>query len=147
VTASPDILGDVSEENVELIKQVEAAFNRGDLDAMVDLISPDAEWEISESNPSARTLHGRDEIRAYLEDWRDTVQGLYYEGNRYVDAGDSVVQLGTMTSRVGDADSQLTVPLAFVTRFRDGVAVRTEEYLELDAALRAAGLVDSQAVE
>jgi ketosteroid isomerase-like protein len=140
MTASPDILGHVSEENVEVIRQVEAAFNRGDLDGMVELISPDAEWEIAESNPSARTLHGRDEIRPYLQDWRDTVQGLHYEASRYVDAGDAVVQLGTMTSRVGDGESQLTVPLAFVTRFRDGVAVRTEEYLDHDAALRAAGL-------
>jgi uncharacterized protein len=137
----------VSEANVELIKQVEDAFNRGDLDAMVDLIAADAEWEISEENPSARTLHGREEIRAYLEDWRDTVHGLHYEAQRYIDAGNAVVQLGTMTSRVGDGDSQLTIPLAFVTRFRDGVAVRTEEYLDVDAALRAAGLVDSQAVE
>jgi ketosteroid isomerase-like protein len=140
MTAAPDILGCVSEANVELIRQVEAAFNRGDLDAMVELIAPDAEWEISESNPSARTLHGREEIRAYLKDWRDTVQGLHYEASRYVDAGDAVVQIGTMSSRVGGGDSQLTVPLAFVTRFRDGVAVRTEEYLDTDDALSAAGL-------
>jgi ketosteroid isomerase-like protein len=125
---------------VDVIRQVEAAFNRGDLDTMLGLISPDAEWEISEQNPSARTLYGRDEIRAYLEDWLDTIQGLHYEAVRYVDAGDAVVQLGSMTSRVGDADSQLTVPLAFVTRFRDGVAVRTEEYLDHEAALEAAGV-------
>jgi ketosteroid isomerase-like protein len=130
----------VSEANVDVIKQVEAAFNRGDLEAMLDLIAPDAEWEISEENPSARTLHGRDEIRAYLEDWRDTVHGLHYEAHRYVDAGDAVVQVGTMTGRVGDGDSELTAPLAFVTRFRDGVAVRTEEYLNIDAALRAGGV-------
>lgn len=125
---------------MDVIKQVEAAFNRGDLDAMLSHISPDAEWEISESNPSARTLHGRDEIRAYLEDWRDTVKGLHYEAQRYVDAGDAVVQVGTMTSRLGDGESQLTVPLAFVTRFREGLPVRTEEYLDVDAALRAAGV-------
>jgi ketosteroid isomerase-like protein len=34
----------------------------------------------------------------------------------------------------------LTVPLAFVTRFDDGLAVRTEEYLDVDAALEAAGV-------
>jgi len=49
---------------VDVIRQVEAAFNRGDLDTMLDLFAPDGGWEISESNPSARTLHGRDEIRA-----------------------------------------------------------------------------------
>ena len=140
MTASPDILGSVSEENVELIRQVEAAFNRGDLDAMVELIGPDAEWEISKENPSARTLHGRDEIRAYLADWRDTVDGLHYEAIRYIDAGDAVVQIGMMSSRVGGGDSQLTAALAFVTRFRDGVPVRTEEYLDSDDALAAAGV-------
>jgi ketosteroid isomerase-like protein len=133
----------VSDENVDLIKQVEAAFNRGDLDAMVELIAPDAEWEISEENPNARTLHGRAEIRAYLEDWRDTLDALYYETQRYIDAGDAVVQIGTMSSRVGGGNSELTVPLAFVTRFRDGVAVRTEEYLHTEDALAAAAVSES----
>ena len=76
MTAAPEILGCVSEENVERIRRVEAAFNRGDLDALVGELCPDAEWEVSENNPAARTLHGRAEIRAYLEDWRDTVRGL-----------------------------------------------------------------------
>ena len=130
----------MSAENVELIKQVEAAFNRGDLDTMVSLLSPDAEWEIAESNPSARTLRGRDEIRPYLADWRDTVQGLRYEASRYVDAGDAVVQIGTMTSRVGDGPAELTIPLALVTRFEDGVPIRIEEYLDVqEAELAAAG--------
>jgi ketosteroid isomerase-like protein len=141
VTAWPDILGDVSEENVERIKQVEDAFNRGDLDQMIALLSPDAEWEISENNPSARTLHGRQEILAYLADWRDTVRGLYYRGSRYIDAGDAVVQIGTMTGRAGEDGPELTVPLAFVTRFSDdGVPLRTEEYLDVDQALEAAGV-------
>jgi ketosteroid isomerase-like protein len=140
VTAAPEILGLVSEANVSVIRQVEAAFNRGDLDAMLALLSPDVEWEISENNPAARTLHGRDEIRAYLEDWLDTMKGLHYEASRYMDVGDAVVQIGTVTSRVRDGGSELTVPLAFVTRFRNGVPVRTEEYLDVERALAAAGL-------
>ena len=140
MTAAPDILGDVSEENVELAKRVQDAFNRGALDEMLRHVSPDAEWQISENNPAARTLHGRDEIRAYLADWRDTVHGLYYEVSQYIDAGDSVVQVGTMTGRAGHGGPELTVPLAFVTYFADGVPVRTEEYLDVDVALRAAGV-------
>ncbi len=139
MTAQPDILGRVSEENVRVIQEVEKAFNRGDLDAMVELLSPDAEWEIAESNPSARTLRGRDEIRPYLEDWRETVKGLHYEASRYVDAGDAVVQIGTMTSLVGDGGAELTAPLAFVTRFDNGVPVRVEEYLDVEEAELAAG--------
>jgi hypothetical protein len=140
VTAAPDILGCVSEENVDMIRQVETAFNRGDLDALLAVLAPDAEWEIARENPTARTLHGHEEIRAYLADWRDTVQGLTYEATRYIDAGDAVVQIGTMTAQPAAGSSQLTVPLAFVTRFDDGLAVRTEEYLDVDAALEAAGV-------
>lgn len=140
MTAAPDILGRMSEANVRTIQEVESAWNRGDIDAMLSHFSPDAEWEIAESNPSARTLHGRDDIRSYLEDWRDTVQGLHYEGTRYLEVGDAIVQIGTMTGRVGGGSAELTAPLAFVTHFRDGVAVRTKEYLDVDAALTAAGL-------
>jgi ketosteroid isomerase-like protein len=139
VTAAADILGGVSEENVRTMQQVEAAFNRGDLDDMVAHLAIDAEWEISENNPAARTLHGREEIRAYLEDWRDTVRGLYYRAIRYIDAGDAVVQVGTMTGRAGEDGPELTVPLAFVTHFGDdGVPMRTEEYLDVEQALAAA---------
>lgn len=140
MTAAPDILGGVSEANVELIQGVEAAFNRGDIEAMLGHLSPEAEWEIAENNPAARTLHGTEEIRAYLEDWRDTVQGLHYTASRYIDAGDAVVQVGTISGQAGLDGPELTVPLAFVTRFRDGVAVRTEEYLDPARALEAAGV-------
>jgi ketosteroid isomerase-like protein len=141
VTACPDILGGVSEANVERIKEVEAAFNRGDLDAMVGYLAPDAEWELSENNPAARTLHGREEILAYLEDWRDTVRGLFYRGTRYIDAGNAVVQVGTMTGRAGEDGPELTVSIAFVTHFSDdGVPVRTEEYLDVEQAFEAAGV-------
>jgi ketosteroid isomerase-like protein len=140
VTAAPDILGNVSETNVERARLVQEAFNRGDLDEMLGYLSPDAEWEISENNPAARTLRGRDEIRAYLEDWRDTVHGLFYEVTSYVDADDAVVQVGTMTGKAGHGGPELTVPLAFVTYFEDGIPVRTEEYLDVAQAHEAAGI-------
>ena len=140
MTAAPDILGGVSEATVDVVRNIEAAFNRGDLEAMVSNLAPNAEWQIAENNPSARTLHGREEILAYLADWRDTVQDLTYEANRYIDAGDAVVQVGSITAQASRGGPELTVPLAFITRFRDGVAVRTEEYLDPDVALKAAGV-------
>jgi len=140
MTAAPDILGDVSDENVEVVRRVQDAFNRGDLDELLGYMSPDTEWQISENNPAARTLHGRDELRAYLEDWRDTVHGLYYEVSRCIDAGDAVMQEGTITGRAGHGGPELTVPLALVTYFEDGVPVRTEEYLDVAQAHAAAGI-------
>jgi ketosteroid isomerase-like protein len=124
----------------EELADTEDAWNRGDLDAMLAHTPPDAEWVISEENPSARTLRGPAEIRAYLEDWRDTVQELRFEVSERLDAGDIVVTIGTMSGRAGHDGPEITTALALVTRFRDGVPVRTEEYLDVERALEAARL-------
>jgi ketosteroid isomerase-like protein len=140
VTAPLEILGGVGRDQVEQIERTLEAWNRGDLDAMLVEIHPDAEWAVAEENPDARLLHGIDEIRAYLVDWRETIHGLHYDVAEHLDAGDAVVTLGTMLGRAGADGPQLSVTLAFVTRFDGTVAVRTEEYLDAARALEAAGI-------
>jgi ketosteroid isomerase-like protein len=83
VTAPAEILDAVGRDEVEIIKRSQEAWNRGEIDAMLELSPRDAEWVVAEENPEARTLRGKDEIAAYLEDWRATVQGLRYEATEY----------------------------------------------------------------
>ena len=138
MTAYPDILGRVSQADIEIIERSIDAWNRDDLGGVFEVAGPEIEWMISEENPEARTLRGMDEIRAYMADWRSTVQGLRYETTEYLDAGDCIVSLGTVTGQMGSAE--LKVGLNLVIRFADGVPVRIEEYLDTDKALAAAGL-------
>jgi ketosteroid isomerase-like protein len=130
----------VGREQLEIVKRALDAWNRGDVDAMVAEASPDGEYAISELNPNARLLHGREEIADYLRDWHDTVSGLHYELEEVRDAGEAVVVLGTMSGRVGEGGPEITADLAFVLRFEGTVVVRTEEYLDRRLALEAAGL-------
>jgi ketosteroid isomerase-like protein len=132
------ILPHVGQAEIEMIERSIDAWNRDDLDGVFDVAGPELEWMIAEENPEARTLRGMDEVRAYMADWRGTVQGLHYETVEYVDVGDSVVSLGTATGQMGSAE--LKVGLNLVVRFADGVPVRIEEYLDVDRALAAAGL-------
>jgi ketosteroid isomerase-like protein len=140
VTARPEILDGVGRREVEIIERSLDAWNRGDIDAVLALSGPDAEWVIAEENPEARTLRGPHEIGAYLTDWRATVHGLHYETTEYLDAGDSVVSIGAASGRVGADGPELKVGLCLVVRFEGGVPVRIEEYLDEDRALAAAGL-------
>jgi ketosteroid isomerase-like protein len=141
MTAAPDILGGVSEAEIMVTSRIEDAWNRGDIDEMLADMPPHAEWVIAEENPSARTLRGPAEIRAYLEDWRSTVHGLRFSPTQRLDTDDGVLTIGTVSGHAGGPDGpEVTVPLAIITRFAGGVAVRTEEYLDPDAALKAAGL-------
>ena len=131
----------VGREQIEVVKRSLDAWNRGDVDAMVAEAAPDGEYAISELNPNARLLRGRNEIADYLRDWHDTVHGLHYELEDLRDAGDAVVLLGTMSGRAGSDDGpEITAELAFVLRFEGTTVVRTEEYLDSHKALEAAGL-------
>ena len=140
MTAHPEILGGVSRDEIEIIERTVAAWNRGDIDGVLLLTGDDSEWMLAEENPEARTLRGKDEIQAYLRDWRTTIPGLRYETTEYLDAGDAVVSLGTASGRVGADGPEMKVGLNLVVRFEDGVPVRIEEYLDADRARAAAGL-------
>jgi ketosteroid isomerase-like protein len=129
----------VPADHVEFTRFTMAAWNRGDVDAILSRLAPDAEWAIAEENPNARLLRGHEEIADYLHDWLSTIDGLRYELSELVNAGDAVVALGTMSGRAGEDGPKVTVPLAFVTFFERDVCVRVEEYLDHGRALEAAG--------
>jgi ketosteroid isomerase-like protein len=130
----------MSQADVEHVRRVLEAWNRHDFDAFLAMTPEDAEWVIAEENPNARTLHGRDQIGAYLRDWLDTMANLRVEASDYIDAGDAVVTLGTVSGQAGVDGPDVTVEIAVVTRFADGRPMRTEEYLSTRQALEAVGL-------
>ena len=135
----------MSQENVEYVRRTIEAYARGDFDAVLASTPADAEWVIAEENPNARTLRGPDEIRAYMRDWQETLGVIRYDIVELIDAGDAVVCLGKITGRAGDDGPEVTVALATVTYFRDGVPVRTHEFLDTADALKAAGLSEQDA--
>ena len=129
----------MSQENVEVVRRSQEAWKEGDIDGFLANVPPDAEWVIAEENPNARTLRGRDEITAYLRDWLSTMPGLRYDATKHIDIGNAVVSLGSVSGRVWEGP-EISVALAFVTYFEQGLPVRTEEYLNPDEALEAVGL-------
>jgi ketosteroid isomerase-like protein len=130
----------MSRENVEVVRRNAEAFGRNDWEAVLADAPEDVEWVIAEEHPNARTLRGRKEVAAYLRDWGETLSELRFDFYELVDAGGAVVCLGKVTGRVGEGGPEVTVELATVTDFRDGVPVRTREFLDSKAALEAAGL-------
>jgi ketosteroid isomerase-like protein len=130
----------MSQENVEYVRRTVEAYGQGDFDAVLANTPDDAEWVIAEENPNARTLHGPDEIRAYMRDWQETLGVIRYDIVELIDAGDAVVCLGKVTGRAGNDGPEVTVALATVTYFREGLPVRTHEFLDAADALEAVGL-------
>ena len=57
----------MSEENVEVVRELSDAFNRGDLDAWLGCLSPEVVWESLPLVGFRDVYRGRGEAREWLE--------------------------------------------------------------------------------
>jgi ketosteroid isomerase-like protein len=78
-------------ESVELLKRGYAAFNRGDVDAVFELLDPEIEWVNDERVPFAGTYRGHDELRALLRDQQEVFGEVTMEPYEFFEAGDRIV--------------------------------------------------------
>ena len=136
-----EILAAVSQQNVELVRRQIEALNRGDWDASVEGVDSQVEWVVAREHPASRTVRGLEDLRAYREDWGQTLGSLRFEPERIVDGPETVVVLGTVKGTGAGSGAEVEVPLGFAMRFRDGAIIRVEEYLDPREALDAAGLL------
>ena len=132
----------MSQENVEIVRDAAAAFNRGDLDAWLEYWTDDIDYRAIEGALDDRGLmHGKDAVRAHFQDWLDTFDDLKAEPLELIDAADeqvvTVLRFGGR-AKLSGVESDLT--FAVVYTLRDGKIARGREYWTRDEALEAAGL-------
>ncbi|MFL5893517.1 MAG: nuclear transport factor 2 family protein [Thermoleophilaceae bacterium] len=125
-------------DNVELVRRLWEAFERGGIEAVLEIADEDVEWEPYGAT-SGTVYRGHDGLRAYME-WRA-------ERNEEADArlysafakGDYVVGRGEV--RIRGPQGMFTMQPGWLYEFRDGKLVRFRGFPTQEAALRAAGLV------
>jgi ketosteroid isomerase-like protein len=130
----------MSRETIDLIRRQIGALNRGDWKGSIEGIDQEVDWVVAKEHPASRTIHGLDELRAYREDWGQMLGALTFESEEVIDRGDVVVAVGRIRGIGVGSGAEIEVPIGFLSRFRDGLVVRVEEYLDPEEALQAAGL-------
>ena len=136
----------MSEENVELVRALTEAWQRGDQEQTFDFVAEDVEWDatgVRELIPDiAGTYHGHDGIRAYWRRWLSAWRDLRFEIQDVLDAGDDVVLLVRNQRQWGRHSGIATEMPAYgiVFTIRDGKVVRWRVFPDQQAALEAAGL-------
>jgi ketosteroid isomerase-like protein len=129
--------GEQAGANADAVRRSIEAYNAGDVDGLLTMAHPDIEWEVAPEHPAATTHRGFEAVRAYHEDWRNTLQDLRIELRSVAERGDVVVSVCRLRGKGGESGADVGVDLALLTTFRDGKAIRVEEFLNPDEALRA----------
>jgi|SRR5215211_4627926 len=126
----------MSQENVDQVRAAFAAYNRGDLDAMIERFHPEVEF----TTLLLGNHRGKEAIRRLFEENRATLPGHRLEPEEVIDAGDRVIAV----VRIGGAGrvSQIATEdrIAFLFTIKDGLTIRQQTLRNKKDALEAAGL-------
>ena len=126
--------------NAELIRKVFAAGNRVAEVGVVDdawrnLFSEEIVWEAAEDAPDAGTYRGHEEIRRYLEDWLETVDGFHNELRGLTELGAGVVADVRFRGRIKGTGTEMAFDYSQASVIEDGKVARVKEFREHDEAV------------
>jgi ketosteroid isomerase-like protein len=125
-TTTPD-LAELFQRNIE-------AVNRGDLDAYLSSFASDAVLQTGVGR-----FQGRDAMRGYLEDLRDSYDALVFALQELHDLGNGVAFIAlAATGRLRGTSADVHLRYAMVVTHVDGVLASATDYVNIDEA-RAAG--------
>jgi ketosteroid isomerase-like protein len=119
----------------ELIRDAYGAYNRGDVDAALELMHPDVEWVPPPSSLEPQPLRGRDAVRRYLAP--NIFESQTAEPLALIEEGNRVLVVARVRARGRGSGIELDRTAYHVLLLRDGRAVRFAVYTERDQALAA----------
>ena len=123
--------------NAEFVRRWVDAWNRGDDGMLLEGVGPEFEWVVAREHPDATTHRGPDAAAAYLADWRRMLPDLEVQIEELLEAGERVLLVMRMTGTGAGSGAVTEVRVATISAFREGRPVRTEEFLDPEAARRA----------
>jgi uncharacterized protein len=117
--------------NVEVVQETYEAVGRGDIPALLDLLTDDVEWTFQGPSviPFAGTRRGREGVAEFFSLVGETLEFERFEPREFVAQGDKVVVLGFERSAVKPTGRSFEQEWAHVYKLRDG---KVAEFLALE---------------
>jgi ketosteroid isomerase-like protein len=129
----------MSQENVEVVRAVFAAWNTGDIDALGEMLAPDVVVRVVEEWPEPGPFIGREAAMRFYKQLRDTWDADTSEliGD-FIDVGDRVVVRFIWHGAGHGPESNLDFTVVYTVR--KGSILVVEYFLDRAEALEALGL-------
>jgi ketosteroid isomerase-like protein len=94
-------------DRVDIVREAFEAFNRRDLDAILERCHPQVEWTPPEALPGSRTYHGPAGVRQAIDDMIEIFPDLQAEPVRIVEEGDRVIGFYRWHGTAGESGASI----------------------------------------
>jgi ketosteroid isomerase-like protein len=132
----------VARENVEAVRLLTAAMNRGDAECVIRHTTTDVVMILARSAVEGPFV-GHEGVRRVFADSRESFEVFELHEQEVRDLGDDrVFSCGVVHVRGRGGGVEVDIPYAGITTFRDGMVSRWEDFRERSLALKSVGLRD-----
>lgn len=121
--------------DIEIVREVYAALNRGDAAGFVKDFHTDVERVEFEDSPNGGAFSGIDAVKEHVEAGRSTWAEGSCEPQAFTLIGDCILVAAHVRVRLKDQSDWLEGDVADVFKFRDGKVVSFQSYSENDKAV------------
>ena len=123
----------MSEANIQIAKNAYAAFGRGDIAAILEVLDEKIVWTTPGNLPDSGTRRGRAEVAQFFQSVTSTWDFQAFEPRDYIASGDQVAVVGSYTVTARSTGRQATGEWVMVWKFRDGKVTNFQEYTDTAA--------------
>ena len=133
----------MSQENVELLREGVAAWNRHDAALWLSHAAPDVEWLPAGPAAVERAVYrGYDEVANGITAAFETWDVFAFRESELRDLGDSALWLGRVMTRGSASGVELDQEFAIHWMLREGKLIRIQAFLSWQDALKAIGMAE-----
>jgi ketosteroid isomerase-like protein len=129
----------MSQENVEVLRRMIDAFNRGDRDEALAYYAAEVEYQTSGQFADEGVYRGPAGVQRLWAQLREDMEELNLSVSDIRAVGDRIFAAGMMRGRGKQSKAGFEQPFWYAVTFRDGLIVRVEAYVDRTQALEAAG--------
>ena len=126
-------------DHIQTIKDLYAAFGRGDAATILAKLSPDVSWEVE--GPSEISIagirKGPEAVKAFFQAIANDHADPKLEITEYFGSADGVATFGRYQCTLKKTGKHVDTPVAHLFKFRDGKIVRFVDHINTAAFLEA----------
>jgi uncharacterized protein len=121
--------------NAKVVQDAYAAFGRGDIAAVLDLLSDDVEWSSPRTLPHGGEFHGKTEVGGFFKSIGSNWTTLQLDIEAVGEVGAELVVGVLRANGTRDTGAKQSYGSAHAFTVRNGKITGFREYVDLDTAL------------